>query len=110
VFLAKKRRFKGFLIADVSGDQSLFGAAFISDVMDALQRLTDTSDATVLNLNRSVKTIVRADIENSVEYYSRTGLLLLRVDYSSSHSDSRQIIYDLLVQFTSLLKSRAKRA
>ncbi len=102
LLLAKKKAVGDFVIADVTRDQSKFGVRFVEDVRAILQKLDATSCETLLVLKRDVRLIVRADIQNEIEYYSLTRLLLIRVDYSASGLNSQRLLFASLNRFSEL--------
>jgi hypothetical protein len=110
VWISRKQHFDGFLIVDISGTQSKFGHRFQNDVKYVLGQNDARPRESVSVLKRHVRTIARADIQDSGEYYAITGLLLLRVDYGSPDYSPQGVIQDTLVFFADRFRRQEQSA
>jgi hypothetical protein len=109
IWLAPKTKYKGFIVCDVSGDQSVYGGKFAVDVSSALDRLSEKSPKLFGRVQHFVQRIVRAGIQNQFEYYARSQMLLLSIDYGRQGLMRREAVMTYIAQVATLayLRERA---
>ena len=90
IFFASKSLHWDIVVCDVSSTQSKHRHRFATDVM--LDDLALTSPEQLQRIQRHVRYIARAEIDNRFEYFASSKLLLLHVDYEHGDVDTRNSI------------------
>jgi hypothetical protein len=108
VRMAPKTVHRGIVICDVSGDQSIYGERFATDVTTALDRLSEKTPKLFCRVQHFVKWIARAGIDNQFDYYAGRKLLLLHIDYRQQGLMRREAIMTYMVQVATLAYLRTR--
>jgi hypothetical protein len=96
------------VVCDVSSNQSTYGEKFTADVERALDKIAGSSPKLFRRIQRLIRYIARAGIQNDFEYFESAKLLLLRVDYEHGGLMRRELIGLEIVQAATLAYLRER--
>ena len=109
IFFASKSLYRNIVVCDVTSTQSKHRDRFATDVKSVLEDLALTSPEQLQRIQRHIRYIARAEIDNRFEYFASSRLLLLHVDYDRRDVDTRNSIKGDIVEAATSAQVQSER-
>jgi hypothetical protein len=109
ILFASRSSHWNIVVCDITSTQSRYRRRFAADVRSVLDDLAVTSPRLLEQTQQYVHNIARAQINNRVEYFSSSRLLLLSVAYENGDVNQRSSIRRDIVEAATLAHLAASK-